>query len=340
MRRSRSAFTVIEQVGQAFQPDQEKSQAGKPDLRPGFTLIELLVVIAIIAILIGLLLPAVQKVREAAARMTCANNFKQIGIATHNINDTYGLLPPTCAASSGTALQVSGPYQGAVGFTVFDWLLPFVEQDNLSNKANRNVNTLIPGSPGAGTVYATIVKTYTCPSDSSHHNYLGATTNGRADLWAIGNYAANYFVFGTPTAGTTTDRREGKSAIPRTFEDGTSNTIVFTERYGTCGSSGVANASNTFGNLWSDSNSVWRPVFCIDNASKEPVSAGYRTCPYFQVRVNWLTQCDSTRPQSPHTGGILVGLGDGSVRFASANLSTTVWQQLCDPQDGIPVGNW
>src|SRR5215469_13067798 len=111
----------------------------------GFTLIELLVVIAIIAILIGLLLPAVQKVREAAARMSCSNNLKQIGLATHHLNDTYRVLPPLAAASSSSNLTVQGPYQGATGFTVFDWLLPFVEQDNLSRLSNRNVNTRIPG---------------------------------------------------------------------------------------------------------------------------------------------------------------------------------------------------
>src|SRR4051812_45150121 len=101
-----------------------------PKRRIGFTLIELLVVIAIIAILIGLLLPAVQKVREAAARTKCANNLKQLGLACHNFHDVMGCVPPSRTASGGFP-KLGIPPNAYNGWAV--WILPYLEQDNIRN---------------------------------------------------------------------------------------------------------------------------------------------------------------------------------------------------------------
>ena len=130
--------------------------SGRPR-RAGFTLIELLVVIAIIAVLIGLLLPAVQKVREASARSTCANNLKQIALAVHGYQQNFDNFP----VNSGTSLSTAQPN--------WSWLariLPFVEQENLYKQAG------IPGSPMSNPssllAMATPVKTFLCPSDPNN----------------------------------------------------------------------------------------------------------------------------------------------------------------------------
>jgi prepilin-type N-terminal cleavage/methylation domain-containing protein len=133
--------------------------------RRAFTLIELLVVIAIIAVLIGLLLPAVQKVREAAARMQCANNLKQIGLAMHNYHDSYGTLPnghvQTCPAGT-TGTSVAGcQFYSSWGIQI----LPFIEQANLYATYNNAAPNYSVGNPQNATFSQQPVKVYNCPSD-------------------------------------------------------------------------------------------------------------------------------------------------------------------------------
>ena len=197
--------------------------------KQAFTLIELLVVIAIIAILIGLLLPAVQKVREAAARIQCANNLKQIGLAVHDYENAYGKAPP--CEGTGPANAANNPYaaglispSGTTG-TTFYYLLPFIEQGATYNLANGDSMN----QPAASTV----IKQYLCPSDPSvidAHSYSATacgvmqSMNIQCDGFASCNYAANVQVF---------DPRGPKSLIT-SMPDGLSQTVMFAERFRNC----------------------------------------------------------------------------------------------------------
>ncbi len=305
--------------------------------RAGFTLIELLVVIAIIAILIGLLLPAVQKVREAAARMSCSNNLKQIGIATHNCNDALGGLPPVAAPDGWTATTLARPAFNGAPYTFFNWILPFIEQDNIF-KAQTRGN--VPPGVYCGGQYYQPIKTFICPSDPSVANGLSQTTNGGANGFAVGCYGANYLAFGNPNGSSDFSCVQGTAAIPSSFPDGLSNTVFFGEVYGSCSLSTDPASTASAAALWADSTLPWRPIMCHNTPSKN-VNPGYAACLMFQVRPIPFGGCDPSRAQSSHTAGMVVGLGDGSVRFVSQGISAVTWAQACDPRDGVPLGsNW
>ncbi len=323
--------------------------------RSGFTLIELLVVIAIIAILIGLLLPAVQKVREAASRMKCANNLKQLGIACHNCNDTYGRLPPQ-----------SGTYGGAYYAPLLFHLLPFIEQQNIFNaaayidpsgavgqatpKTPVNIGIIWPTwdsvNPGSMTwLRQSRVAVYQCSSDPSLGNCLD-WCNGDA------SYAGNFQVFGGTANAASKTNWDGAASIPRTFTDGTSNTILFAEKYSRCNGThspagtwwmrGVYHGSQTTPGGSDDSYPGDRlsAVFA-GGVGQDGVAWLQGTASLFQVQpINFMANpgpCDGRKASSGHTGGMNVCLGDGSVRFLSQGLNGTTWWLAVVPNDGLPM---
>jgi prepilin-type N-terminal cleavage/methylation domain-containing protein len=304
----------------------------------GFTLIELLVVIAIIAILIGLLLPAVQKVREAAARAQCQNNMKQLVLATHNFADTYQTrLPPECDGFPtpewmwGSSPLAANPFpHGEQYSTTLSMLLPFVEQQNLYNfsfSVNAAGGSNIAGSSGwwgcniPNNGGNQLVKPYICPSDPSIGR--AATTIWAGVNWGKGDatYAANIQVFGNTSAGGY-QYWDSMARLPASITDGTSNTIIYAEKYAGCG------PNNPDGNIWAwgwDRNCG--PVFGTIIGPQV----------WLQNPNPWQTNCNPLYASSPHTGGMNAGVCDGSVRFLAQGMSpTTFWIALV-PNDGLPM---
>ena len=297
---------------------------------PAFTLIELLVVIAIIAVLIALLVPAVQKVREAAARSQCTNNLKQLVLATHGVNDTRKTLPPLAADGVGSYTPATTPF-GSHDFTICHWLLPYIEQNNIFKQCN----PLNGYGPVNGLMYDQIIPVFLCPTDSTSPGGKCSTTNGGANGWAVTNYAANNYVFGDPDGGRAYPT--GKKEMNAIVRDGTSNTVFFAEVYGTCGNSG--NISSAYASLWADSNNVWRPGFNLSPSGPKSNISGYAAAQLPQWQPHYTNNCDASRPQGIHTGGIVVGMGDGSVRFVASSVSPATWANATDPRDGNVLAN-
>jgi prepilin-type N-terminal cleavage/methylation domain-containing protein len=311
--------------------------------RKGFTLIELLVVIAIIAILIGLLLPAVQKVREAANRTKCQNNLKQMSLALHNCNDTYRNLPPLAGPFPSSSTQTSNTTQF--------WLLPFIEQDNLYKSAlDAMTNTYNPlVLPAVVPAASMTVKTYLCPADPSlptDGHPANAIHLSGGNAIAGSSYAANAQVFGASGGANTTPpflviSPMGNGSIPATFVDGTSNTVVFAEKYGMCVYPSLSPTGG--GNWWAravPAPSISGPYFGYISTSANTQLGGYNVTPPFQIQpAPYNGNCDPRLPSSGHTAVMQVGLGDGSVRGVSAGVSPRTWWSAVTPNGGEVLGS-
>lgn len=284
--------------------------------RAAFTLIELIVVIGIVAVLAGLLLPAVQKVRESAARIKCGNSLRQVTLAAHLAHDAANTLPPGL-----------GYWPGPTAYGTFHFhLLPYLEQSNIYNQSYY-LQFYFVGNNG---VYEQPIRSYVCPSDPS------APTSGQAkDLmgnsWGVTSYAVNVQVVCQVNAAGEVVSTAGVAQIPASFPDGASNTILLTEKYAQCFNSNYPTGGSFWGYFYTGSGLLpYHPGVEIswNGYSIGPASK-------FQVQPQpYNGGCDPTMASSPHSGGIQVGLVDGSVRFLSSDVSPYTWWYMCTPAGG------
>ncbi len=334
--------------------------------RKGFTLIELLVVIAIIAILIGLLLPAVQKVRAAAANMKCSNNFKQLGVALHNYHSTFEKFPPA-GKSHGVANTVSGtnkPDPIAYNHHGLMLLMPYLEQESIYKKwnpAGASCNTLRPNLAAAGMVLANPdatasgnaalsankIATLICPSDNGNQQIdtIDLATYGPNGAGGVQPYKTSYdFVISAAASSELISnywkiapanvRRifgENSETKVNDITDGSSNTLAMGEQ--------TLETFNGRTGAWAYKNYLGYGVDPVGTYNVTVPAKGmnlwqYNTNPpKYGQRATWYTTA------SFHTGGCNFLFGDGSVKFITENIDLTLLGNICTMAGGEVPGS-
>jgi prepilin-type N-terminal cleavage/methylation domain-containing protein/prepilin-type processing-associated H-X9-DG protein len=334
----------------------------------GFTLIELLVVIAIIAVLIGLLVPAVQKVREAAGRAQSQNNLKQIGLALHNMQGTFGKIASGLGGfPNGNDPNWGAPYNPSHFGTQQYFLLPFLEEENIYKDKVINGNG---GHNGNSWWTGAIVKVYQAPNDPSLPAdggtwCCGDTQFGGPPGRGATSYASNWHVF---RGGWDEDWQNGGHArIPQTIPDGTSNTIAYMERYSICGDPNLPTGSGYVQHIWGEdgqnanpkseaftSNAWFTPTWWASypggftgNVNSPPVGYPIGVAANGAIFSNYvplpqvsppLKACDPHRLQAFNQGGINVLMCDGSARSVNPSISQLTWTLAILPDDGLTLG--